>query len=138
MVNNPYAQYKRQSVTTMTPVEIVIKLYDECERQLHRGIHFIEQKDFANTNKCLMKAYDVVKALQSVLDMKIPMSKDLDALYEYFGKEILAANMKKDTEVIRNILPMVGELKDAFVQIGKMPKGPVQGQSLRPNTLAAN
>ncbi len=119
MYNSAYQTYKKQSVLTLTPVEIVIKLYDECERQLNRGIYFIEQSDFASTNTALTKAFDIVKALQSVLDMKIPMSKDLDSLYDFFGKQILQANMKKDIDIIKTLLPMVGELKDAFTQISK-------------------
>ena len=31
---NPYSAYKKSSVSTMTPVEVVIKLYAEIERQL--------------------------------------------------------------------------------------------------------
>lgn len=36
-MSNPYSAYKKQSVSTMTPVEVVIKLYSETERQLAIG-----------------------------------------------------------------------------------------------------
>ncbi|MDR1754439.1 MAG: flagellar export chaperone FliS [Eubacterium sp.] len=135
MINNPYAAYKRQSVTTMTPVEIVIKLYDETERQLNRGIHFIGQKEFAEANKAMTKSYECVKALQSVLDMKVPMSADLDKLYDFFGREILKANMKKDVAVINALLPMLGELKDAFTQISRMPREQILQQEYAQNRM---
>lgn len=41
---NPYAQYKKQSVETMTPVEVVIKLYSEIEKQCAIGMDFVEKK----------------------------------------------------------------------------------------------
>ncbi len=44
---NPYSEYKKQSVTTMTPVEVVIKLYSEIERQLAIGMDFVEKKNYA-------------------------------------------------------------------------------------------
>ncbi|MCL2086159.1 MAG: flagellar protein FliS [Oscillospiraceae bacterium] len=122
MNRNPFVNYKRQSITTLTPVEIVIRLYDETEKQLILSTTFIGDKDFLNANKSLTKAYDCVKALQSVLDMKIPMSADLDKLYDYFGREILKANMKKDIELIKPLSPMLSELKSAFIQISHMPK----------------
>jgi flagellar protein FliS len=122
MLGNAYASYRKQSITTLTPIEIVVKLYDECEKQMNRAVHFIENKDLENANNALMKSVDIVGALRSVLDMKIPMSKDLDALYEYFTHELISANLKKDTEVIKTLLPMLADLKEAFSEIAKIPR----------------
>jgi len=126
---NAYSNYKKQSVTTMTPIEIVVKLYSECERQMNRAVHFIAQKDFESTNTALMKAIEIVGALRSVLDMEIEMSKNLDALYEYFTRELIEANLKKEAEKIQVLLPMIGELRDAFTQISKMPKDQINLQA---------
>ena len=134
MTTNAYSSYKRQSVTTMTPMDIVVKLYDECERQLNRAVYFIENKDYAGANTSLMKAIDIIGALRSVLDMDIEMSKGLDSLYEFFTHEIIEANLKKDAEKIKTVLPMIGELKDAFTQISRMPKDQVSIQAAQ-NTL---
>lgn len=128
MINNAYSAYKKQSITTMTPIEIVVKLYSETERQLNRAVYFIEQKDFENANKALVKSQDIINALRSVLDMNIDMSKNLDSLYEYFNREIIRANLKKDPEIINTILPMIGELKDAFTQVSVMPKEQIAAQ----------
>lgn len=128
---NPYAAYKKQSVTTATPVEIVVKLYGEAERQLNRSIVFIDEKDYESANHALSKAQDVIDALRSVLDIKLPIGQNLDALYIYFGKQIVLANARKDTNMIRELLPMIGELKDAFVQISSMSKDEIAAQSLR-------
>jgi len=129
MYGNAYSAYKKQTITTLTPMEIVVKLYDECERQMNRALHFIENKDYENTNNALMKSIEIVGALRSVLDMDIPMGKDLDALYEFFTRELVAANLKKDAEKIRTLLPMIAELKDAFTQISKMPKDQIMMQA---------
>ena len=128
---NPYAAYKKQSVTTMTPMEIVVKLYSETERQLNRAIVFIQNKDYESANNALNKSLDVVDALRSVLDIKLPIGQNLDALYDYFGRQIILANAKKDIEMIKNLLPMIGELKDAFSQVAAMPKDEIAAQTLR-------
>jgi flagellar protein FliS len=121
-MNHPYARYKKQSVSTMTPGEIVVALYSETEKQLNRSIHFIQSKDYENANNALNKAYDVVSGLRSMLDMRIEISANLDSLYDFFMKQILTANTKKDANIVQELLPMIGELKDAFVQISTMPK----------------
>jgi flagellar protein FliS len=129
MIGNAYTSYKKQSITTLTPMEIVVKLYDECERQMNRAVHFINNKDYENTNTALTKAIEIIGALRSVLDMALPMGKDLDSLYEFFTRELIAANIKKDAEKLGILLPMIGELKDAFSQVSKMPKEQINLQA---------
>ena len=128
-MNNVYSAYKKQSVTTMTPMEIVIKLYSETERQLNRAIYFIDQKDYESTNKSLSKAQDLIDALRSVLDISLSIGRDLDSLYDFFVRQIITANMKKDKAIIESLLPMIGELKDAFVQVNAMPKSEIAAQA---------
>lgn len=126
---NPYAAYKKQSVTTMTPIEIVIKLYSETERELNRAIMFIEDKNYESANKSLNKSVDLIAALRSVLDINLPIGKNLEAIYTFLERQIISANVKKDIEIIKTLLPMVAELKDAFTQISTMSKDEIAAQS---------
>jgi len=127
---DPYTSYKRQAVSTMTPIELVVKIYDECERQLNRSIRFIEEKDYAKAHNALDKSGQLINSLRSVLDMSVSdISGNLDSLYEYFFKQIMLADAKKDVNMIKELLPQIGELKDAFTQISRLPKaGQYEGQ----------
>jgi flagellar protein FliS len=122
MAANAYSEYKKQSFQTLTPMEIVVKLYDEAEKQMNIAIIAIDEKNYASANKSLQKTQDIVNALRSVLDMKIPMSKDLDALYDFFNRQLVTANVKKDTNMIKELLPMFADLRDAFAQVAAMPR----------------
>lgn len=128
-MQNPYAQYKKQSVTTMTPVEVVIKLYSEIERQLAIGIKGVEEKDYSKCNNAFIKAEDCIDALREALDMSIPISQNLESLYIFFYKEIVKANVSKDCTEIQKIIPMVGELRDAFTQISQMTREEIEAQA---------
>lgn len=125
---NPYSQYKKQSVTTMTPVEVVIKLYSEIERQLAIGIDFTEKKNFAKSNEAFIKAEDCIDALRETLDMSVPISKNLEDLYVFFYKVIVKANVSKELDEVKKIIPMIGELRDAFTQISQMTKEEIEAQ----------
>ncbi len=138
MNSNPYSAYKKQAVTTMTPMEIVVKLYSETERELNRAMMFIDNKDYENTNKALSKALDLVNALRSVLDVKLPIGQNLDALYAFFEKQIISANMKKDKSIIESLLPMLAELKDAFTQVSNMSKEEIAAQELHSKNAQQN
>jgi len=122
-MQNTHISYKKQAISTMTPVELVIKIYDECERQLNRSVHFIENKDYEGAHLALDKTGQLINALRSVLDMEVrEISNNLDSLYEYFFVQILLADNRKDIGIINKILPQISELKDAFVQVSKLPK----------------
>ena len=124
-MNNAYSAYKKQSISTLTPMEIVVKLYDEAEKQINIAIVSIDNKNYETANKCLQKSQDIVNALRSVLDMSIPISTQLDALYDFFNRQLVTANVKKDTGILKELLPMLAELKDAFAQIAAMPRSQV-------------
>jgi flagellar protein FliS len=127
--NNPYTTYKKQSVSTMTAVELVIRLYDECERQISRAIHFIEKKNYAEKNAALMKTLEITEYLQGTLDMSVEISNELNAIYNYFENQIIAANMRNDTDKLRKILPQFRNIKESFVQISHMTKEQIASQS---------
>ena len=131
-MSNPYSAYKKQSVSTMTPVEVVIKLYSETERQLAIGINAIEGKDIRKAHASLMKAQELLGALRGSLDMDIPVSKNLDQLYDFFQRTAANANMNKDAEhaeELKKIIPMIADLRDAFTQISQMTKEEIEEQA---------
>lgn len=125
---NPYAQYKKQSVETMTPVEVVIKLYSEIEKQCAIGMDFVGKKNFAKSNEAFIKAEDCIDALRETLDMSIPISQNLDDLYVFFYKTIVKANISKDLSDLKKVVPMIAELRDAWTQISQMTREEIEAQ----------
>lgn len=125
---NPYAQYKKQSVETMTPVEVVIKLYSEIEKQCAIGMDHVEKKNFAKSNEAFIKAEDCIDALREALDMSIPISQNLDSLYIFFYKTIVKANISKDLTDLKKVVPMIAELRDAWTQISQMTREEIEAQ----------
>lgn len=125
---NPYAQYKKQSVETMTPVEVVIRLYSEIEKQCAIGMDFVEKKNYAKSNDAFIRAEDCIDALREALDMSIPISKNLDDLYIFFYKTIVKANVSKDLTDLKKVVPMIAELRDAWTQISQMTREEIEAQ----------
>ena len=127
---NPYSAYKKQSVTTMTPVEVIIKMYSEIERQLAIAVCAIEEvKDIKKANDSLIKAQDLLGALRGALDMSVPISANLEELYKFFQQEAMKANFRKDATEIKKIIPMIADLRDAFTQISQMTKEEIEAQA---------
>lgn len=113
---NPYQQYQKQSVMTMTQGEMLTKLYDEVIKQMSGAKICLTEKDLSGVNNALQKAQRVLFYLKSTLDFKYEISGNLDALYDFFIERIVQANMKKDAAILDEIIPMITELRDTFVQ----------------------
>lgn len=104
---------------TMTQGELVIKLFEGCLKQLHSSVYYLEEKQLDKANISLQKAQRIVNYLDASLDMKYEISENLHALYDYFTRLIVRANIRKDPEPVREIIPMIDGLRDSFRQAEK-------------------
>lgn len=118
-MQNPYAKYKQQSVMTMTQGDMINLLYDEIINRLNKGLLGLEVRDYEASNTHFKKAQAIISHLESTLDSQYPVSQNLSSLYEYFNYQIIQANIKKNPDPVREVLPMIMELKEAFAQADK-------------------
>lgn len=119
MAYNPYAKYATQSVMTMTKGEMLSKLYEALIKNLRLSVIGIEQNDVISTNTYLKKAQSIITYLVSTLDRKYPVSNNLMALYDFFNRQIIEANVKKDAQILNEIIPLVEELRATFIECDK-------------------
>jgi len=117
---NPYQKYMQQTVTTMTPGQLVVALYDKAISELNKAIYFIEEEpSIPKAHNSIIRVADIVDTLDSHLKEKYEISKNLAAMYQYFRENLIQANIKKDAETLRMLLPFFQELRDAFAQASK-------------------
>ncbi len=119
MALNPYQKYQQQSVMTMTAGEMLLKLYDEVITQLTAVRQFNEEKDYPRSNEALKKAQRILTYLNQTLDFQYEISNSLSALYDYFLRRLVDANLHKDNGPVDEVLPMIVELRDTFAQADK-------------------
>lgn len=121
-MNNPYDQYKEQSIMTMTAGEMVVKLYDAVIMHGNKAIIAIEQKDFETCNASLIRIEDIFSYLLTTLNTEYEIGKNLEYLYNYFYRETINANIKKDTEFIAKMVEMITGLRDAYAEAEKIAR----------------
>jgi len=118
--NNPYAQYKEQSLSTLAPGELLVKLFDELLKQCRLGAMGIRSKDLGSANDSLTKAQTIVSTLAEALDMRYPISKELRDMYVFLAKELLRANLQKDVRMVNAVIPIIKDLRESFDQAEKI------------------
>lgn len=119
MVQNPYQKFMRQTVTTMTPGELLLALYDKAIVELNRAIIFIEDKNIPKAHNSITRVSDIVEALDGSLKVKYEITEHLATLYQYLREQLLKANIKKDTEILKELLPYFQELRNAFAEASR-------------------
>lgn len=121
-MNNPYASYKTQSIATMTQGEMINALFEGLQKNLHFAMAHMEQQDFAKTHTCLMKSQDILQYFISTLNPAMPISQNLLAMYEFFISQIVDANVRKEKKYLEDILPLIDDLKETFVQADRLSR----------------
>lgn len=124
-ITNPYEQYKTTQISTATPGQLVVMLYDGAIKFCKMAKLGIEQKNIETANNNLIKVQNIIQELKLSLDMKAggDLSETLDALYEYMLRRLIEANMKKDIKIISEVQKNLEELREAWVEAVKQTGG---------------
>ncbi len=116
---NPYNQYKQTQITTANQGKLIVMLYDGAIKFLNIALENMSPKTYDVVNNNIIKAQDIITELLLSLNMDEggEISQNLFNLYMYFKRQLLEANIKKDPEIIKHILKLLKELRDAWDQI---------------------
>ena len=112
---NPYL---KNQIETSSPEQILILLYDGAIKFLNQAKIGIQKKDIELTHNNLIKAQNIISELRDTLDMEIggELANNLYALYNYFNKRLVQANIKKEIEPVNEVLEHLRGLRDTWKQ----------------------
>ena len=118
MVNNrAYAAYQNSKVLTASPAELTLMLYDGAIKFANIAIVAIEKHDIEKAHNNIMKTERIIIEFQSTLDHKYPVSKDFDAVYTYLIRRLRDANLKKDPEILEEVLKHLRTMRDTWKEV---------------------
>jgi flagellar protein FliS len=109
----------QQAGETMTPAERTAAVYDKCITELNKAIYYIDNKDIPNAHNSILKVQNIVEYLDAHLVAKYEISESFAQLYAFLRKKLINANIKKDTELIKEMLPYFQNLKNSFTEMSK-------------------
>lgn len=119
MEHNPIQHYKEQSISTMTPNELLLLLYDELVKNLMRCDLALDQKEYALLETAVDKAVAIIQYLDDTLDDHYPISRELHKLYDYFGYQLARVKIGRNKKVLDEVRPMISDLRESFRQAEK-------------------
>ncbi|MCL2243600.1 MAG: flagellar export chaperone FliS [Treponema sp.] len=124
---NASSTYKETRITTASQGQLIIMLYDGAAKQLNLALELLElnnseKKDpgrIEQIGKSLMKAEEIITELMVSLDFEQggDIAKNLFALYTWFNRELMEANISQDIRRIITVRNMISELRNSWKEI---------------------
>ena len=114
---NGYEAYAKNKITMASPAELTLMLYDGAIKFCNIAVVAIENKDYAKANTNIQKAERIIGEFQATLDFKYDVAKDFDNVYKYLMQRLIQANVKKDTEILEEVLKHLRTMRDTWKEV---------------------
>jgi flagellar protein FliS len=124
---NVSSSYKETKVKTAGPGQLIVMLYDEAVKQLTKAVELLqmnqnEKKDpgkIEQIAKAVMKTEEIITELTISLDFEQggEISKNLFALYTWFNRELVEANISQDLKRILTVKDLLLDLRNTWSTI---------------------
>ncbi|MBI9097889.1 MAG: flagellar export chaperone FliS [Spirochaetaceae bacterium] len=113
--------YKQTSVKTASQGKLIVMLYDEAIKQMVIAEEELSKKKvkFDAVHNAISKAQDIVTELMASLDFEKggEISQNLYNLYMFFNRQLVEANINKDTKKLIQVRKFMSDLREAWVSI---------------------
>lgn len=125
MMRNPAQSYATVGVDVAVdaapPHKLVLMLFDGAISAVHMAKVHMEQGHISEKGASLSKAISLLTdGLKASLDMQAggELAERLGALYDYMAQRLLWANLNNEMAALDEVVSLLGELRDAWSQIG--------------------
>ncbi len=119
-LRNAAQMYQQGSVKTASPAKLTLMLYDGAVRFCNIAKEAIAAGDFEKANTNIMKAEKIIVELRVTLDMKYPVAKDFDTVYDYIYRRLVEANMKKNQTVLDDALKHIKTMRETWKEVMRL------------------
>ena len=115
-IQNPYQAYQTNTVTTASPGELTLMLYNGCLKFIKAARVAMESKQIQARHENLLKAQNIISELRITLNMDMAISQNMMAMYDYINSRLIEANTKNDPVMLDEAEGLVLEFRDTWKQ----------------------
>jgi flagellar protein FliS len=117
IANQGYAVYANNKVMTASPAELTLMLYEGAIKFTNIAIQAVEDHDIEKAHNNIMKTQNIIEEFQATLDHRYPVAKDFDEVYNYLMRRLREANIKKDKEILEEVLKHLRTMRDTWKEV---------------------
>ncbi|MCI6021535.1 MAG: flagellar export chaperone FliS [Clostridia bacterium] len=115
-----YSQYNNSKILTASPAELTLMLYDGAIKFCNIAVMAIEKNDVMKAHTYIVKTENIIEEFQATLNHKYPVAKDFDNVYKYIYNRLIEANVKKDKDILEEVLVHLRTLRDTWKEVMKI------------------
>lgn len=116
------AQYNNSKIMTASPAELTLMLYEGAIKFCNIAMLGIEQNDINKAHTNIIKAERIIEEFLATLNYKYPVAKDFENVYNYIYDRLVEANLKKDKEILEEVLKHLREMRDTWKEVMRLTK----------------
>lgn len=107
--SNPYEKYKKNSIESISPGEVIVKLFEGCYKFLENAKSEMVKGNKVEANKYILKAEDILVELIDSLNFDYDISNQIYIMYNYMYMELVKITINQNIESLEKITDMVHE-----------------------------
>lgn len=115
--NNGYAAYANNKVMTASKAELTLMLYEGAIKFCNIAIAAVDEHDIEKAHTNIVKVERIIEEFQATLNYKYPVAKDFNNVYEYLHQQLTQANIKKDKEILEEVLKHLRTMRDTWKEV---------------------
>jgi len=116
---NEVGAYKDIAVTTQSKGRLIVLLYDGAIKFMKLAIRELESGNYKAKGQYINRSQDIINELNAVLDMNTggELANNLRKLYCFMNNRLSEANVKRDPQMIRQVVSIMEELNQGWKAI---------------------
>ena len=122
LANQGYAAYANNKIMTASPADLTLMLYEGAIKFCNLAITAVEEKEVEKAHNNIMKVERIIEEFQVTLDHKYPVAEDFDNVYSYLIMRLREANVKKDREILAEVLGHLRTMRDTWKEVMRLAK----------------
>ena len=111
--------YQDNAVTTQSKGRLIVLLYEGAIKFLKLAINELQAGNFQAKGHYITKAQDIINELNAVLDMEAggEIAVNLRKLYLFMNSRLNEANIKREPQMIQDVINLMEELNQSWKAI---------------------
>ena len=122
LANQGYAAYANNKIMTASPADLTLMLYEGAIKFCNLAIAAVQEKEVEKAHNNIMKVERIIEEFQVTLDHKYPVAEDFDNVYSYLITRLKEANLKKDQEILAEVLGHLRAMRDTWKEVMRLSK----------------
>lgn len=121
-IKNGYSNYAKEKILNASPAQLTLMLYDGAIKFCNIAIDAVEKGDIMKAHNNIIKVENIINEFRSTLNFKYPVAKDFDNVYKYIMDRLVEANIKKDKDILEEVLTHLRTMRETWDEVMKHGK----------------